>query len=125
MIISRHVTPGVNYVARVNPATPDMTQAVLTKDGNWHDLDLSAIIPITTKLLHLYVTLSSNAGNTSLHFRPHGYTNGLDIVELKNPTGATSISLSFFIKPVIGVIDYAVLNVAGLGVNIVVIGWFL
>ena len=72
---------GDTYVDRGDPATWDWietgSKAVLNTDGNWHDLDLSGIVPAEAagKLVHIrYWMQHANAGQ-AFYVRLNGRTN--------------------------------------------------
>lgn len=65
---------GINYVDRGNLTSWDRMTGAWTKDNNWHDYDLSAIIPVNTKLVFFGVTLQSAAASAMFRVRQNGST---------------------------------------------------
>ncbi len=65
---------------RGDPAAADFTNADLTEDGNWHDLDLSAIIadPDASSVL-LVVEVTHDTPGEGILFRKNGNANELNI----------------------------------------------
>lgn len=65
---------------RGDPSVADFTQATLTADGNWHDLDLSNIIPSRAKSVLLVCTIMDETANNTLYLRKKGNVNILNII---------------------------------------------
>jgi len=63
-----------SYISRGDPAVEaaDFTQATLTTDGTWRDLDLSAIVPAGVKLVELFVNCTDDVIGRVLKFRKKG-----------------------------------------------------
>lgn len=63
------------YIDRGDPAIVDFIIGAFTTDGNWHELDLSAIVPENAKAISATVNLK--AGNVLSEFgiRIHGNAN--------------------------------------------------
>ena len=70
------------FVDRGDPASADVTQASLTLDAAWHDLDLSAVAPSGTIAVALKVTIVCNTANKSFQMRKKGNTNAINISEI-------------------------------------------
>lgn len=49
-----------SFVDRGDPAAADWTEATLTKDGAWHDLDCSAIVPAGAKAILFGMSLQND-----------------------------------------------------------------
>lgn len=49
--------------------------ADFTRDGNWHELDLSSIVPTGTKVVLLYISVGDNVAGSYLYLRKKGQTN--------------------------------------------------
>jgi len=60
----------VNYTDRGDPTAWDKTS--WTTDANWHDWDLSSIVPAGTKLVHLRVHFKDDAPGNTIRFRKNG-----------------------------------------------------
>lgn len=66
---------GMNYVDRGDPSEFDFTLGDFITDGNWHELDLSSIVPEGTKAVHFRITIQSvNIANYFV-FRKKGNIN--------------------------------------------------
>lgn len=63
---------GHKYYDRGDPAAEDFSTADFTKDGTWHTLDLSSIVPEGTVMVYLRVRIQSNLANNAVSLRKHG-----------------------------------------------------
>lgn len=63
------------FVYRGDPAAFDFEIGDFTKDGAWHDLDLSAIIPENSKGVALFIILRATAVGRYIALRRGGQTN--------------------------------------------------
>lgn len=78
---------GGGWVDRGDPATDDITLASLLADNSWHDLDLSAIVPVGAKIIRL--RLRTNPGTSSarlIYFRKNGNSNTYSITGVEHET---------------------------------------
>jgi hypothetical protein len=66
---------GDTFTDRGDPSAADFTQATLTLDATWRDLDLSSIVPEGTKFVHLTGNITHTAAGTFLLLRKNGNTN--------------------------------------------------
>lgn len=68
------------YVDRGAISAYDFQQSDLTTDEEWHDLDLSAIVPTNAKLVHLRLELKDDSVGAFILLRKKGssdnYNNG-------------------------------------------------
>ncbi|RLC33997.1 hypothetical protein DRH14_03915, partial [Candidatus Shapirobacteria bacterium] len=72
------IVGGDKYVPRGDPQNWDWTS--LTTDGNWHELDLSDILPpeAAGKLIHFSAQLLVNNSGAGMYLRKKGKTGSLD-----------------------------------------------
>jgi hypothetical protein len=109
---------------RGDPSAADFTEATLTTDGAWHDMDLSTIVGATAKYVVLRVSVYDDAIDSYLRFRKNGNTN-----EYNSPIVRTQVANCWndatFIVPLDTgrVIEYKGSNVAFGSIIIVVSGW--
>lgn len=68
---------------RGDPAAYDFSDATLNNDGNWHDMDLSSIVPVDTKAVLLGVVIRDNNVESSIKFRKNGNTNVINIASIE------------------------------------------
>lgn len=66
------------YVDRGDPAVYDFAKEDLTKDGAWHDLDLSNIVPAGAKAVLLVGHVEGNGSDWTIRFRKNGNTNEIN-----------------------------------------------
>ena len=70
------------FVNRGDPAAVDFTEATITIDGTWHDMDLSAICPVGAKTVLLRVLVLRNAAPNSsygFYMKKKGQTNDINV----------------------------------------------
>ncbi len=48
-------------------------------DGNYHDLDVSSVVPIAAKIAVFRIRMNSATAGHYCEIRPKGYTNGINI----------------------------------------------
>jgi len=65
----------IELIDRGDPIASDFTQADMTLDNAWHDLDLSAIVPADAIWVMFIVELRHNVGDGFLQFRKNGNAN--------------------------------------------------
>lgn len=68
-------TAKLGFVDRGDPSSHDWTQATLTLDGTWNDLDCSAIVPENVKAILFYVALDDNLVSSNFSLRKNGNSN--------------------------------------------------
>lgn len=123
MFISRK--GGLSYVARAEQTAYDYDQTSLTKDGAWHDLDLSAIIPASAKLVLLRVGASYTAGGSYFRIGKQGDTNSFSVVNVATQV-ANIINEQTALVPVVNQkIRYWCTAVSFSSLRLLVLGWFL
>jgi hypothetical protein len=117
--------PGLKYVARGDPAAYDADQTTLTLDGAVHVLDLSSVIPVNAKVVHLRLRAANAATGKHVKLFKHGVVNSFAIMD-------SSIIVVNLAHEQTGIldcsgqhIDYKIDAVAWSAIGIVVLGWFL
>jgi len=116
----------INLVNRGDPSAFDFTQANLTADGAWNDLDLSSIVPAGAIAVLLLVNLNENSIGPKIKFRKNGNANNINISEIYPQVSGLDISkeITVFLDTN-RVIEY-LLSVTGWDqINIVVRGWWI
>ena len=71
-----------NYIDRGDPLDYDFTKDDFIADAQWHDLDLSSIVPEGATLIHIRVRLSC-FDLAGLQFRKKGNTNIINTAIMK------------------------------------------
>lgn len=80
------------FIDRGDPAAVDWTQADLTMDSTWRDLDLSAIVPAGAKLVLLRVNVFDAAASLEMIFRKNGNSNARNVGRIRMPAaGKTEV----------------------------------
>lgn len=114
------------YNDRGDPAAFDFQVGDLTKDGAWHDLDLSGILPAGARAVHLRISIISVATGQVVKFRENGNANEINIARAKVVSNSFSMEYDIIVAlDPAGVIEYWATNAAWAQIDICVAGWFL
>ena len=117
---------GHRFVDRVEEGGYDKLVADFTKDDNWHELDLSGIIPKNATWIFFTIIIGSADDTAEVYFREVGGTagnyRGRQYVQVANKP----IVLTSYI-PITnaGKIEYRVSNVTWTYLHLTVRGWFI
>lgn len=96
----------------------------LTADGNYHDLDLSSIVPAGATMVLLRAVVVATNTDRDLLFRKNGNTNSYNVAQLK--TYAANNVQDFIVAcDTNRVVEYLISGSGITGVAIVVRGWLL
>jgi len=68
---------------RGDAAADDWDEATLTADGAWHELDLSAKVPVGTSLVIFRLYAKDDIINSYMLFRKKGETNNVNVSNLR------------------------------------------
>lgn len=71
-----------SFVDRGDPASADWTEATLTVDGNWNELDISSIVPATAKAVLFSCIIRDDAASTICGFRKSGNVNFWNVSQM-------------------------------------------
>lgn len=71
------------FVDRGDPASNDFAGADFTKDNNWHNLDLSGIVPAGAKAVLVRALCTSTSINRSFLLRKDGNANSINWVQYR------------------------------------------
>ena len=123
MMISRK--PGLKYVHRGNPVAYDYDHHTLIRDGAWHTLDLSAIIPANAKLVHLRLGISGSATGSFFRVAKTGVTNGFAMVNLAVQVAYINNETDAIVDCTGQQVDYWSSETDYASGWIVVLGWFV
>lgn len=66
-----------SYIERENWANFDFAVGHFNQDGNWHELDLSAIVPAGASAVNLHLKSASTVVGTAIRIRRKGSTSTL------------------------------------------------
>jgi len=118
---------GMNYVEREDRSGYDFTISNFTRDGNWHTLDLSAIVPANVKAVFIKAQALTTSTNKALGFRKYGYTGAYTNNVLNIITSNQHTYLNFGFVPVdsSGRIEYYMQTADVTGCNVIILGWLV
>lgn len=112
------------YVDRGDPSTYDFTKEDFITDLQWHDLDLSNIIPKGAKLVHMRVRLASFS-LAGLQFRKRGNFNLINTSTMKIQVANIYYYEDFFISCDLNrKIQYLASDVLWTNLDMTIRGWF-
>lgn len=116
---------GHKYVGRGDPSTVDFDKDDLTQDGNYHDLDLSAIIPKNIKLLILRLTVNTLEASISGMFRTKSNSNEINVEQFYTLVGGNPRYFTFLLSPNSSrIIEYKLGSASWSVCNITICGWW-
>ena len=111
---------------RGDPSSFDYTEADLTTDGGWYDLDLSSIITSSAATaVALRVTIQDDAAGSYVQFRKNGNSNTTNVSTLRTQVANVSID-GDLIVPLDSnrTIEYRTSNTTFSNIYIAVKGWW-
>jgi len=115
---------GISYVDRGSAATVDFTTSDFTKDGNYHDLDLSALVPVGATFAYLSVTAQPDAGGAVI-IQAKGYAGHYNAIRLNGQSGQTDNAIGFVKLDENRLIEYYVGPIAWSVIDVTVCGWII
>jgi len=116
----------VNYVDRGDPTAYDFTEASLTTDGTWVDLNLSAIIPVGTKAVLIYFEIKDDAVESYLSFRKNGNSNVYNSLSQYTQVVSKYVSQEgIVVVDNNRTIEYQASNLTFTNINVLIRGWFI
>lgn len=114
------------YIYRGDPASYDWTIGDFVKDDAYHDLDLSSIIPVGTKLVHLHCIGRCDTVGAHIQFRKNGQSNGINNAVLNMQGANITIAADLFVQPDADrKIEYDIFADTWAIINLVVRGWLV
>lgn len=112
------------FTDRGNVASADFFAGDLTKDGAWHDLDLSGIIPAGTKRVMLRVQIIALATIGVMKVKTKGNAQDVNVDIASMETNGFPENTTLLVVPdADGIIEYWMSNVTYLTVIVTVAGW--
>lgn len=117
-------SPSTRTVTRGNTASADYSSGTLTKDGAWHDLDLSSVVPTEARWVQLQVNISAAAIGRYLLLREKDFAEQYVIHKLYTHAAAFPTDARFWIGiNSSGILEYAAAAAAFTDLNITVVAW--
>ena len=117
---------GHKYVDRGDPETIDFDINSFVLDGGYHDLDLSAIIPINTQLVLLRLVQQAALVGKGIYFRKKGYTNSVNEDGKRSQVADVYLRDNLYVTPnAAGIIEYWTNLVITDVLEVTVAGWWV
>jgi len=113
-----------HYVDRGDPVAADFD--TFTTDLDWHDLDLSSIVPAGAVLVHLYIQIIDDAAGSYFNVREKGNSNSWNVATIR--TQVTDIYMDGNVLVSCDsdrVIQYMGADTTFTAINITVRGWWI
>lgn len=115
----------ISFVNRGDPAAWDFQTGDLSTDGNWHVMDLSAIVPAGAVAIVLHLHVRDNIGGGVLEFRRNGNVNAFATADIGTlPANQTVHGLLTVACDTARRIEYRATNMAWNTIQICINGWF-
>lgn len=117
---------GKGFVERSDPSAADFSQASMTTDNTYRNMDLSAIVPAGAEAVLLTVTISDDAAASELRFRKDGNTNSFADAFLNTQVTGIQIGADIIVPlPASRIIEYIGDNLTFTSIVVVVKGWWI
>jgi hypothetical protein len=113
------------YIDRGDPSDHDFQLIDFTRDGAWHELDLSAIVPAGVSCVSARISISGNSSQQGFAIRKHGNSNDLNVSYTATQWGSVPIHEDIiFACDTNRIIEYRS-NVNLTTINLTIKGWWL
>lgn len=117
---------GIAYVDRGDIDDYDYTLANFTRDADWHDLDLSSIVPEGVRMIRVVAQIKRDNPGAYFRIREKGFVNTINVYDLCPQEPATDNLNVFDIRcDTNRVIQYYATTAGWVGIWLTVIGWWL
>lgn len=123
MMISRK--GGLSYVNRAEQSAYDYNQSTLTKDGAWHTLNLSAIVPANAKLVLLRVGAAYTAAGYYFRISKAGQPGPFSWADIATQAANIVNEQTVLVDCSGQQIQYWCSAVSFSSLRLLVLGWFL
>lgn len=116
---------GTRWNDRGDVTPYDYTSATLTADGEWHDLDISAIVGVSRRFVLVKTYLKDNAGGKEMLMRTKGYVNDVNIEHCGTIIADKTCGRnSWLYTDVNGIIQYKIEVAVWANTDLVIRGYF-
>ena len=116
----------VNLVDRGDPAANDFAVGDLTTDGDWHDLDLSSIVPEGTVAVKIMVAIEDDTAGSAFSLRKNGNSNTTNRFRIiVQDAGDIMVGSDIVFCDENRVIEYLATSTTWTTINIAVTGWII
>jgi hypothetical protein len=120
------LTGRVNFVSRGDIASADFTQATLNLNANWHDLNISSIVPAAAKAVLVRLYIYATEVNKLLGIRPKGFALGGHYSGLRSQVANTEAESSMVMDlGTGGLLEYYGTDTTLYYAYITILGWFI
>lgn len=116
-----------SYISRGDPVVevPDYTVASFTKDGAWHDLNLSALVPAGAKIIRVSGSVTDDAVGSLLWLRKKGSASSYTGSTVRTNVANLAADYQFALEcDENRVIQYLASNVTWVTIYLTVLGWW-
>ncbi len=105
------------------PTSPDYTQATLTEDNAWHELDISGIVPANTTAIAVSLIVSDGSVGARGRLRSSSQSSIYQVLEIQVNVTNKTISNNGIVGVSGQAIDYA-FNVVFTSISLTILGWW-
>ena len=120
---------GHQYVQRAEQTAFDWTlvsDPAIVTDGNWYDLDCSAIVPANAVLILFRVFAQDDVTSRIFSMRKNGYTNVYSTYSVRTQAANIAIEAPALVAcDANRVVEYYASNTAWTNISLLVIGWWV
>ena len=114
------------YVDRGDPAAYDFEIGDFTQDNAWHNLDLSAIIPLSAKAILMDWDYNNSATNRHIELRKNGQTNNKNHAEVHSYVAAQDDHAVMIVSPDGNrIVEYKVSTAGWSAIAMTIRGWWI
>lgn len=118
--------PGDTYVDRGDTASWDFLLAAFTTDNNWHDLNLSSIVPARATTIHIRLFIRAPAANKTVELGKAGQSQFMNEHRLRTQIANQRIDGSYFVScDALRRVQYRAANTTWTAISLVVLGWLI
>lgn len=120
------VNAGVKWTDRGDVADSDYENGDLTKDAQYHDMDLSSIVGAGKRLVLLRVGMAEDAGGKKCRFRTKGFSHNYNLSTRYTQVANKTVDGDVWVETdANGVIEYLFDAATWTIIYIIVRGWFV
>jgi hypothetical protein len=116
----------INYVDRGDPSSVDFTLSSFTTDGDWHDLNLSSIVPANASFVKAAILINDGGVANNIRFRKKGNINNRVSPVITIQVASISMTVDFTVPcDSDRVIEYLASSTTWTNIKLTVQGWFI
>ena len=126
---STPTTFNFGLIDRGDPSAYDFAKADLTLDDNWHDMDLSSIVPVGAKAVLIRTAINHTTALSGVQYRKNGNANVINVSDAITTVASSANYVTGIVAcDVNRIIEYRTQNGAPAPTDIILIvisGWFI